>query len=163
MLRTLIVLCLGAIIAIVVIERTHPILFKWLTGNARYIGKSINATVYTDGNISNKIKVYRNNYLPDDYLLALSEPDGDGMLKYINLNLDKKWVGRPVSTNIRNYDVINESLYQSNVGAHFTDFRDDMKGFNFDPHLHHSGDTIKFNAPPGRLKFNTVLIVLPAQ
>ena len=36
----------------------HPIIIKRLVGSARYIGKPIQATVYTDGQINNDIKVF---------------------------------------------------------------------------------------------------------
>lgn len=162
-LRAVIMLSLAAIISVGISCREHPILIKWLEGEASCIGKPIYAKVYTDGQDCNTIKVYRNNRLINDYLIALSEPDRYGMLKYININLDKKWIGRSVATDNKDYDIVNGSLYQSEVGAHFVDFRDDIKGFNFNPYLYHSGDTIKFNMPQGYLKFNALTIVLPSK
>jgi hypothetical protein len=169
MVRLIFKIVVGAfllsIIVLGAVYYSHPILLKWVTGTAWYVGKPVIATVYTDGRLNNSIKVYHNSKaanggLPNDYLLVLAEPDRAGMLKYINLNLDEKWIGRPVSTSQKDYDVINGSLYQSEMGSHFADFKDDMKGYNFNPHLYHSGDTIRFAVPPAQLKFNTVLILL---
>lgn len=155
-----VVICVAVIITGIAIHRQHPVLYQWISGGALCVGKPIKVTVYTDNQPNNSINVYRDKRFRNDYLLALSKADRFGMLKYINLNLDEKWIGRPVSTNIDNYDVVNGSLYQSYVGAHFSDFRDNMKGYNFDPDLYHSGDTIRFNVPPGQLNFRQVMILL---
>ena len=151
--------------AAVLLEKYKPILVKWATGSARIIGKPIHAIVFTDGHINNDIQVYRENTYwdgknSDAYILKLKHFDKDGMLEFININLDEKWIGRPVSTDRADYDVINGSLFQSDVSYHCSDFRDDMKGFNFDPHLEFNDREIKFNVPPGWLKFDSVRIEL---
>ncbi|HEY2583524.1 MAG TPA: hypothetical protein VGI43_17060 [Mucilaginibacter sp.] len=163
LIRTLAVLLLLFFISIIVIQSTHPIILKWLTGTARIIGEPIKATVSTDGCINKDIKVYREKTFWDgkktnDYILTLKEFDKIGMLKFINIKLTYKWVGRPVSTNNADYDTINGSLFQSEVGYHSIDFRDDTKGFNFDPGLKFTEKDIKFNIPPKLLKFNSIWI-----
>jgi len=85
------------------------------------------------------------------------------MLKFININLDEKWVGRPALTDEEDYDVINGYLFQSDVSYLSSDFRDDIKGFNFDPHLEFTDTEIQFNMPPKLLKFDYVRIELNAK
>ncbi len=153
------------VVASIALEVYNPILSKWATGSARIIGKPINAIVYTDGHINNDIKVYRENSYWDGkksnaYILKLNHFDKEGMLEFINIFLDEKWIGRPVSTDRADYDVINSLLFQSDVSYHCADFRDDMKGFDFDPHLAFNHREIKFNVPPRWLKFDSVRIEL---
>jgi hypothetical protein len=144
----------------------HPIILKWLSGSARHIGKPIQATIYTDGQINNGIKVfYVDKYWgssekANNYLLNVTEYDSLGMLKFFNINLNEKWIGRPVGTSKRDYDFIAGHLFQSETGGHFSQFQDDMKGFNFDPQLSFSNRQIKFNMPPNTLEFDSVRIEL---
>lgn len=133
-------LVLVCIIAIVVLIRqiylTHPIVLKWLTGTARIIGKPINAIVYTDGQPNNDIKIYKCEYKWDNkktrdsnyFLLSLKEFDKDGMLSFIHVDTNEKWVGRPVGTAIDCYDFVGGNLFQDETGSNFVDFKDDMKG-----------------------------------
>ncbi|GAC1311783.1 MAG: hypothetical protein NVSMB24_31990 [Mucilaginibacter sp.] len=158
--KTLIGLFLIVAIGAGLICFIHPIMFKWLFGSARVIGKPIGAIVYTDGHINNNIKVYRNGEKDNDYLISLKEFDKPGMLKFINLDLAEKWIGRPVGTNKDCYDVINGILFQSDAGARFVDFKDDMKGYSFEPHLAFTSREIKFNIPPNQLKFDSIRIEL---
>ncbi|HMU47929.1 MAG TPA: hypothetical protein PKC72_16270 [Chitinophagaceae bacterium] len=144
----------------------HPIILKWLSGSARHIGKPIQATVYTDGQINKGIKVFHvdkywgSNKKANNYLLGLTDYDSLGMLKYFNINLNEKWIGRPVGTSDKDYDFIAGHLFQSETGGHFTPFQDDMKGFNFDPQLSFTDSQIKFYVPPNKLKFDSVRIEL---
>lgn len=167
--KTLFKIAVGLIIlfaiAVSIINTNHPIVLKWLSGTARIIGKPVKATVYTDGTINNGIKVYSvDTYLDSKkthyYLLSLKEHDKDGMLKYINIDLKENWVGRPVGANDDCYDVINGYLFQGETGGLFVDFKNDMKGFNFDPCLTYKRKQIKFNVPPNWLKFGSVTIDL---
>jgi len=149
----------------VFLEIKYPIVFKWVYGSARIIGKPINANVYANGHINKYIKVYREKTYWDgknanDYIINLKEFDKYGMLKFINIDLNNKWIGRPVSTNEDDYEVIDGFLFQSDVSYHCADFRDDMKGYNFDPHLAFTAKEIKFNIPPNVLKFDSVRIEL---
>jgi len=154
------------IIALIIsIDKTHPIILGWLSGTARNIGKPINAKIYTGGKINNEIKIYKvNSYWggknADNYLLSLKTFDKYGMLKFINIDLKDKWVGRPVGTSIDAYDTINGYLFQSDVGGHFVDFQDDMKGFNLDPQLTCTGKQISFKVPPDYLGYDSIRIQL---
>jgi hypothetical protein len=148
----------------------HPIILKWLTGSARIIGKPTNAIVYTNGHATNDIKVYKVGRYWDDgpntpkkahtYLLSLKNFDNEGKLPFININLDQVWAGRPVGASKNDYDYIMGYLLQSDVGGHFANFTDDMKGYGFDPHLSFNDKQIKFNVPPNKLKFDSVRIEL---
>ena len=160
--------CIILVVSIVIggLYINHPIVAKWLTGNAVIIGKPIIATIYTDGQINRNISVYKigkNNrsQQSDNYLLSLKEFDANGMLKYIYVNLNDTWIGRPVSTNKKDYDLINGVLFQSDLGNHFVDFKDDNKGYSFDPHLTFiNNKEIEFKVPPNQLKFSDVRILL---
>lgn len=163
MLKALIIFCIlvvAAIVAIGVIQHNHPIFLKYLANEASSLGHPISARVYTNGRLNNGIKVYKDSHYKNDYLLSLKEYDKIGMLQYINIDLNDKWIGRPVGSNKNCYDTINGKLYQDEVGAHFIDFKDDMKGFNFDPKLKFNNTSIKFNLPPHWLKFDSIRIEL---
>ncbi|HZX58812.1 MAG TPA: hypothetical protein VFE54_08805 [Mucilaginibacter sp.] len=153
----LIAASLTAIVIIGIVGHNHPIFLKYLIGEASSLGKPIPAKVYTDGHLNNGITVYNDSKYKNDYLLSLKEFDTDGMLHYINIDLDNKWVGRPVSSD---YDTINGKLYQSEVGSHFIDFKNDVKGFDFDPKLNFDNRTIRLNVPPHWLKFDSIRIEL---
>jgi hypothetical protein len=138
----------------------HPIILKWVTGSARHHGKPMQATVYTNGQVNDRIKVFYTDEA-NNYLLSLAEYDSLGMLKFLNINLNEKWIGRPAATSKNDYDVIAGHLFQSETGGHFSPFQDDIKGFNFAPQLTFSDRQIKFNMPPNKLKFDSVRIELP--
>lgn len=146
--------------------KTCPILLKYVIGSARHIGKSIKATVYTNGQVNRDIKIYHTDKywntteIADNYIVSLKEFDSDGMLKYFNINLKEKWIGRPIATTNFDYDVVFGHLFQSETGGQFALFQDDMKGFNFDPQLSFTDRQIKFNMPPGTVKFDSVRIEL---
>lgn len=138
----------------------HPIILKWVTGSARHFGKAIPATVYTNEQVNDHIKVFYSDEA-NNYLVSLAEYDSSGMLKFFNINLNEKWIGRPVGTSKNDYDFIAGHLFLSETGGHFSPFQDDMKGFNFDPQISFADKQIKFNMPPNNLKFDSVRIELP--
>jgi|SRR5688572_1979225 len=137
----------------------HPIIFKWVTGSARHFGKPIPATVYTNGEVNTHIKVFYTDEA-NNYLLSLTEYDSLGTLKFFNINLNEKWIGKPAGTSKKDYDFIAGHLFQSEMGGHFSPFQDDVKGFNFDPEFSFADRQIKFNMPPNKLKFDSVRIRL---
>ena len=164
-LKILIGLILFFSVGIVIFYNWFPILLKWADGTARIIGKPINATVYTNGQINNGIEVYRvdkywNGEKTNDYLLRLTEFDAEGKLKFINIDLKEKWIGRPGCTTTDCYKLINGYLFQSETGGHFTPFEDDMKGYNFNPHLSFTDRQITFNIPPNQLRFDSIRVEL---
>jgi hypothetical protein len=165
-LKIVVGLFLLLVVAIGLTSINHPIILKWLTGSARYIGKPIEATVYTNGQINHDIRVFHvdkywgSSEKANNYLLSLTDYDSLGMLKFFNVNLNEKWIGRPVGTSKKDYDFIAGYLFQSETGGHFTPFEHQEKGFNFDPQLSFTDEQIKFNVPPGRLKFDSVRIEL---
>lgn len=169
MLRKFLKISIGLILIfavfILLIQKTHPIILGWISGSAKIIGKPINAIVYTNGQVNNNIKVYHidkywNGENTNTYLLNLKEFDLEGKLKFINIDLKNKWIGRPNGTAKDDYDFINGILFQSEVGGHFADFRDDMKGYDFNPQLIFTDNEIKFNIPPNQLKFDSIRIEL---
>src|SRR5450432_2347081 len=100
----LLMVVLTAGLAIGIVGHNHPIFLKYLIGEASSLGSPISAKVYTDGRFNSDIKVYKDSKYKNDYLLSLKEFDTDGMLQYVNIDLDNKWVGRPVGSD---YDTIN--------------------------------------------------------
>jgi hypothetical protein len=144
----------------------HPIVLKWLSGTARMIGKPLNATVYTNGQINHSIKVFHvDKYWEGgsaDYYILYTPYADNTKLKFFSINRKDKYVGRPSGTNICDYDYITGFLFQSEVGGHFTPFEDDMKGYNFDPQLSFSDRQIKLNIPPTakELKCDSIRIEL---
>ena len=70
------------------------------------------------------------------------------------------WVGRPSCSSIDCYDNVLGFLFQSETGSKSTPFQNDIKGFNFDPHLKFDGNEIEFKIPPGKLLFSSLKIVL---
>src|SRR3569832_2185034 len=56
------------------------------------------------------------------------------MLQFINLDPKENWFGRLVGQSKECYDIINDYLFKAML-AHFMDFKDDMKGFVFEPNL----------------------------
>jgi len=119
----------------------HPIILKWLSGAAGIIGRPTNATVHTNGHVNHDIKVFHvdkywgSNEKANNYLLKLTEFDRLGKLKFISINLNEKWIGRPAGTSKTDYDFIAGRLIQSETGGYSPPFQDDIKGFDFDPKL----------------------------
>lgn len=138
----------------------HPIILKWVTGTARHHGLPIPAIVYSNGQLNDRIKVFYSDK-PKNYLVSLAGYDSSGILKFFNINLDKKWIGSPVGTSKKDYDFIAGHLFQSETGGRFVPFQDAMKGFNFDPLLSFTDEQIKFNMPPNKLKLDSIRIKLP--
>lgn len=166
LLKILAGLFLIFIVAVGLVSKNHPIILKWLSGSARIIGKPISASVYTDGHINNGIKVFHiiqhwgSNNKANNYLLSLTEMDSRGRMTYLNINFDENWIGIPVGSSEKDYDFIAGYLFQSETGGRFALFQDDMKGFDFDPHLTFTEKQIKFNLPPDKFKFDSVRIEL---
>src|SRR5690606_30610724 len=100
-LKIVVVLLILFAVVVGLTSFNHPILLKWLSGSARHIGKPIQANVYTDGRINNDIKVFHidkywnSDQKANNFLLSLRDYDSLGMLKYININLNEKWIGSP--------------------------------------------------------------------
>jgi hypothetical protein len=138
----------------------HPIVLKWVTGSARHHGKPIPATVYTNGKVNDKIKAFYTDEA-NNYLISMAEYDSLGMVKFININLNEKWIGIPIEASKNHYDLIGGHLFLSERGNHFSPFQDNLKGFNFDPQLSFSDGQIKFKMPPNKGNFDSVRIMLP--
>lgn len=165
-LKILVGLLLLFTVAVVITAIRHRILLKWMEGSARHIGKPIQVKVYTNGQLNDGIKVFRidkyweGNGVANSYLLSLKEDGSVGALKFININLDENWIGKPVATSKKDYDFVAGHLFQSETGGHFTPFQDDIKGFDFDPQLSFTDRQIIFNMPQEELKFESVRIEL---
>ena len=159
LLRIVIGLLILFVVAVGLTSVNHPIILKWVTGSARHFGNSISATVYTNGQVNDLIKVFYTDD-PNNYLLSLTKDESLGKLKFININLNEKWIGTRVGTSKGDYDFIAGHLFLSETGRRFSPFQDDMKGFNFDPQLSFTDRQIKFNMPPNKLKFDSIRIIL---
>lgn len=130
----------------------HPIILKWMTGSARMIGWPLRTTVYADDTIDRKIRIFHTDRYwdggkTDCYILYLLSPYNFKTRHIISLNLQDHYAGVPSATSKYDYDLVLGILFQSETGAKFSDFRDDMKGYNFDPQMHISDRTILFRVP----------------
>jgi hypothetical protein len=161
--KLLIIVCALLILLAVTIGLTsinHPIILKWVTGSARHFGKPISATVYTNGQINDHIKVFYSDE-PNNYLVSLTEYDTLGLFKFLHINLSEKWIGRPVGMSENDYDFIGADLFLTESGQNFTPFKDDLKGSSFDSQLSFADRQIKFNMPPNELMLDSVRVKLP--
>jgi hypothetical protein len=147
-------------VAIGLTSINHPIILKWVSGSARHFGTATPATVYTNGQVNDRIKVFYTDE-PDNYLVSLAEYDNSGRLKFLNIDLNKKLIGTPVGTSEKDYDFIAGHLFQSKASGHFTSLQDGVKGFNFDPQISFVDDQIRFKLPPNNLKIDSIRIQLP--
>jgi hypothetical protein len=130
----------------------HPIILKWMTGSARLIGLPERAAVYADGEIDKKIKVFHSDKNwdgrgADYYILYIISPYTYKTKHIISLDIPGNYAGVPLNTDKNSFDLVFGILFQSETGAQFSDFRDDLKGYGFDPHLNIAGKTIRFNLP----------------
>ena len=166
LLRAIVGLLLIFAVAVGLTSISHPIILKWLSGSARFIGRPTNATVYTDGEVNTEIKVFHVdkywNGEPADYYLLYFPYADDSRLQILSLNRKDNYAGGPSSTNVRDYDIVGGFLFQSEVGAKFTPMQDDIKGFNFNPQLAFSDRQITLTIPPEakELKCDSLRIVL---
>lgn len=129
----------------------HPIALKWISGSARIVGRPINATVYTDGQINKDIKVFHvakswDRQSADYYILYFPQAD-NSRLRVLCLNRKDNYAGGPSSTNIRDYDIIAGLLFQSEVGSKFSPLQNGIKGFDFDPQISFTDKQITLNIP----------------
>ncbi|MFI5160759.1 MAG: hypothetical protein ACHQHN_05750 [Sphingobacteriales bacterium] len=163
-MRKFLLILAGLIVVIAiacgVIYFKHPIISKWLSDTARNIGKPIDATVYVNGHINDRIKVYRDKKFKNDYIVSFVEINEVGALfKYIDIDLEKKMVGRPGSVATEDYDVVMGSLFMSDIAEHVTDV---SRGndFTFDPKLSFTKNEIRFKIPAPSLNLDSMKIVL---
>ncbi len=146
----LIIVTIGVSFSIISIN--HPIILKWVTGSARIIGRPIKGTIYSNGQINQKNKIfhvdsYWDGIVADYFILFLNEKEKNSRLKYVCVNRKENYVGTPSGINISDYDIIGGFLIQSETGAIFTPFQNNIKGFNFDPLLKTSNTELTFDLP----------------
>jgi hypothetical protein len=139
------------LVSVLLIYR-HPILLKWMTGSARMIGLPVKGRVYADGELDKKIKVFRSDKYwdgrkADYYILYLLSPYSFKMKHIMGLDVQDKSLGVPTATDKKTFDLVFGILFQSETGTQFSDFRDNVTGYGFDPKLDISGRTIRFNLP----------------
>ena len=142
----------------------HPIILKWASGSARIIGKPITAKVYTNDQINLDIKVFRvikywNNEKANYYILYIPNAN-KSKLKIICLNPADNYAGIPVSTSIRNYDVLYDRLFQSEVGAKFIPFIEGIKGYDLNPTFTPHEIKITIPASANDLNIDSIRLVL---
>lgn len=149
--RVLVGLLLIFAVAVGLTSIGHPIILKWFSGSARLIGSPTAATVYTDGQLNQDIKVFHvDKYWsgePADYYVLYFPYADNSRLQILSLNRKDNYAGGPSSTNVWDYDIVAGLLFQSEVGANFTPIQDDMKGFNFTPQLTFSDRQITLTIP----------------
>jgi len=154
----IIIAFLSSTILIGLVAIKHPIILKLVTGTARHIGKQNSATVYADGKITNDIEVfhvdrYWNGETANYYLVHFKKADTKDSKEIICVDIENNCVGTPVSTNIKDYDIIFGRLLQGEVGSYYSLFIDAAKSYGFDPKLIYNHTQIKFNLPPQKREF----------
>src|SRR5688572_15528411 len=112
----------------------HPIILNWVTGAARHFGKPATTTVYANGKLNERIKIYYTDE-PKNYLVSLAEFDTSGLFTFLNINLQEKWIGNPVAMSGKDYGFIAGHLFINKSAAHFSPFQDSIKKANFDSQL----------------------------
>lgn len=149
---------------LIIVYECRPILIKYWSGTAKDLGEPIKGEVYTDGHLNEDIKLFRYINFYDGqamgYILSLKDFDKEGMLRFIHVDLTDTVIGRSIATDSADYYILQGHLFQSESAFHYVDFRDDMKGFGFNPALKFNSREITFNIPPNYLKFNSIKIVL---
>jgi hypothetical protein len=116
------------------------------------IGWPVRASVYADGKIDKKIKVFYSdknwdNDKADYYILYILSPYTYKTKHIISLDVHDKYAGVPSLTDKNSFDLVFGILFQSETGTQFSDFRDAVKGYGFDPRLDISGKIIRFYLP----------------
>ncbi len=111
-----------------------------MTGAARVIGWPVRARVYADGEIDKKIRVFHSDKYwdareADYYILYNLSPYTYKTKHVVSLDIRNKYAGVPAFTDQNSFDLVFGILFQSEAGAQFSDFRDDLKGYGFDPHF----------------------------
>ena len=147
----LVIAVLVPVFFILVLYR-HPIIVKWITGSARVVGLPVRASVYADGDIDRRIRVFHSDTYwdgekADYYILYILSPYPYATKHIISLNIRDQYVGIPDVTSKSDFDLVFGLLFQSETGTKFSDFRDEMKGYGFDPQLETSARTILFRIP----------------
>ncbi len=163
-MRKFLLILAGVIVAIAitcgVIYFNHPIISKWLSDTARDIGKPIDATIYLNGRVTDSVKIYRDKKFKNDYIVSFAKvEDLANLFKYIDVDLEKKVIGRPPSLAIEDYDIVAGHLFMSDIAEHVTDVSQG-KEFTFQPMLSFTNTEIRFRIPTSALKLDTVRIVL---
>ena len=156
---SLIILALLILIGFLLID--NMILIRYINGNARNLGKQINAQVYSDGKLNKNIEVYKVTKYWDGknaeyYLLNFTNLNR----KLISINYDYNYVGIPSSTNENDYRKIFGNLLQTEVGGKFTPIDNQIKGLGFDPKLKYNKTQIKLLLPKSEFGIDSLRIEL---
>jgi hypothetical protein len=159
-LKIVCVLFILFVVSVGLTSINHPMILKWVTGSARHFGMPMSATVYTNGEMNDLVKIFYSDD-GDNYILSLAEQDSSGMSKFVNINLDEGWIGSPLGMSKNDYDIIAGHLFLSETAEHFFPFEDGLAGRNFDPLFFVTDRQIKFTLPPDKFEFDSVRIQLP--
>jgi hypothetical protein len=116
------------------------------------VGLPVRANVYADGEIDKRIRVfhadkYWDGRKADYYILYFLSPYSFKTKHIMSLNVREKYAGVPAATNKIAFDLVFGILFQSEAEAQFSDFRDNVNGYGFDPRVDISGRSIRFNLP----------------
>src|SRR5712675_1930314 len=98
--KIVLVLSILFLVFLILFVYRHPIILKWMTGSARLIGLPERATVYADGEIDKKIKVfhsdkYREGRRVDYYILYISSPYAYKTKHIVSLDIPGNYAGVP--------------------------------------------------------------------
>lgn len=153
-------------VIVCLISIKHPILRKWFFGQARFIGNPISANVYTNEQKNDSVKVYLGHAKYADgksgryFLIRLPESYQSSRLQYFIIDTTRLWVARASCVAIDCYDSINGWLFESEIAWRYVDFKDDMKGFDYDPELSVKDNQMKIYMPKEFPGFDSLRIQL---
>lgn len=140
-----------AILYYKITDQAHPMIRKYINGNAKIINQNKNITVFTDSILNSSIEVYQMDL--NKYVLIHNDSKGffnDSV--YINwsviyINTVERWVG------LQYYDPqyfvkINDKLLQSDMGEKFVPIDFDIKScVKYETTITHTDSLVTFNLP----------------
>lgn len=100
----------------------NPILIKWVTGTARFIGRPEHARIYTDGKENDKVKLFktktRDETETEYWVLYFQSETGKQFKPVLCFELLNKILWRPNSS-VKDYNYVFGFLFQSESGDGF--------------------------------------------
>ncbi len=142
--RVILIIGFATSISILLIGWRYPVFFKWLSGTGKCIGKPIKTKVYINSILNNHTSVFK---VDTYYLVHFNNADQFSRVRFLSIHKDRSVIGLPSAVGKRDYDIIGGYLFQSETGSKFSDIRDDIKGFDFDPGLSFAEKSIHFRIP----------------
>lgn len=148
-----------AILYYTITDQVHPMIRKYINGNAKIINQNKNITVFTDSILNSSFEVYQMNL--NKYVLIHNDSKGffndsiSNNWSVIYINTKENWVG--VQDYCPSYYVkINDKLMQSDMGEKFVPIGFEIKsGINHETIITHTDSSLTTNLPKEAI-YNTI-------